>query len=40
MKLGIPVLKTFSNAFADMDQVYFYIDIYKRDEELKKALGI
>lgn len=36
----LPVVITYSTSFADADLVYFYEDVYKRDRDLMKALGI
>jgi murein L,D-transpeptidase YcbB/YkuD len=36
----LPVIITYSTAFADQDLVYFYEDVYGRDKALKKALGL
>lgn len=36
----LPVVITYSTAFADADMVYFYEDIYKRDELLQNSLGL
>jgi murein L,D-transpeptidase YcbB/YkuD len=40
LKKVLPVIITYSTAFADQDLVYFYKDVYKRDEALMMALGI
>ena len=40
LKKKLPVLITYATAFADQDLVYFYKDVYKRDDELMKALGL
>ncbi|NND93451.1 MAG: L,D-transpeptidase family protein [Flavobacteriales bacterium] len=35
-----PVLITYSTAFADNDQVYFFRDVYNRDKPLREAMGL
>ncbi len=40
LKEPLPVIITYSTAFADPDMVYFYEDVYKRDIPLLRALGL
>lgn len=40
LKRPLPVVITYSTAFADADLVYFFDDVYKRDRPLMKALSL